>query len=226
MAESLPLPAEAPSHPDPGALDPTEVIPRAQPVEAGEAAEVKVISGEVVGGRHRGRSRGPGRGSLGTAVLTATGAVAGLSMLMPHGGSGSAVAEAAQEPASIVPDGVVKDAVAPPVAGATASAHTGEAATTAAARKPTADTSTGAGVRNAAQTGTPGTSASAGRHARISGSWDSEDWQEAVARAVAGHRSGAQGHYSGRHRYGGGNGGYGSGQWDGGSPSGDWSWRG
>jgi hypothetical protein len=201
------------------------VIPRPQPVEAGEAAEVKVISGEVVGGRHRGRSRGPGRGSLGTAVLTATGAVAGLSMLMPHGGSGSAVAEAAQEPVNAVPDGVVKDAVAPPVAGAAASAHTGKAATTTAAKESSAGTSTGAGVRNAVQTDTSGTAAPAGRHARISGSWDSEDWQEAVARAVSAHRSGEQGHYGGRHRYGGGNGGYGSGQWDGGSGYGDWSWR-
>ncbi|SNS60923.1 hypothetical protein SAMN05216252_10798 [Actinacidiphila glaucinigra] len=232
MADSLPLPAEAPSHPDPGALDPTEVIPRPQPVEAGEASEVRVISGEVVGGRHRGQRRGPGRSSVGTAVLTATGAVAGLSMLMPHGGSGN-VAEAAQEPVSAVPDGVVEDTMVPTAAGAAVAAETpesGVAAVTKSASKGTGtgtptNTGTGSGTRDTARTDTPDGPPAPGRHARVSGNWDSEDWQEAVARAVAAHRSGEQGHLGGRHRSGGGsgwNGGSGGDRW-GGDRQGDWS---
>src|SRR4051812_15822140 len=114
MAESLPLPPEVPL-PDTAALDPTEVIPRPQPVEAGEAESVRIISGEVVGGRHRGARRAPGRGSLGTAVLSATGAVAGLSLLMPHGAAGT-VAGAAQEPVVALPDTEAKDAAPPPAA--------------------------------------------------------------------------------------------------------------
>lgn len=227
MADSLPLPAEAPSHPDPGALDPTEVIPRPQPVEAGEAAEVKVISGEVVGGRHRGQRGGPGRGSLGTAVLTATGAIAGLSMLMPHGGSGD-VAEAAQGPARAVPDGSVEDAMVPTAAGAAVSAETTKA-DTAVTKAASTGTGTGAGTGTAASTGThdtarpdaPGDAPAPGRHARVSGTWDSEDWQEAVARTIAAHRSGEQGHLGGRHRTGGGTDWHG-GQWNGGR-QGDWS---
>jgi len=230
MADSLPLPAEAPSHPDPGALDPTEVIPRPQPVEAGEAAEVKVISGEVVGGRHRGQRGGPGRGSLGTAVLTATGAIAGLSMLMPHGGSGD-VAEAAQGPARAVPDGSVEDAMVPTAAGAAVSAETTKADTAAVTKA--ASTGTGTGAGTAASTGThdtarpdaPGDAPAPGRHARVSGTWDSEDWQEAVTRAVAAHRSGEQGHLGGRHRAGGGPGRHGDSGGDrwGGGRQGDWS---
>ncbi|MEU4094640.1 hypothetical protein [Streptomyces sp. NPDC026673] len=234
MAESLPLPAEAPSHPDTGALDPTEVIPRPQPVEAGETSEVRVISGEVVGGRHRGHRARPGRGSLGTAVLTATGAVAGLSMLMPHGGSGGDVAQAAQEPASAVPDGAVEDTVvAPPAPGAAAAEarESGTKAVTKAASTSTGTstdtgTSTGSGIRDAARTDARDGTPSPGRHARINGTWESEDWQEAVARSISAHRSGERGHHGGRHRSGGGsdwNGGYGSGQWDGGGRYGGWS---
>ncbi|MDX3097054.1 hypothetical protein PV703_19365 [Streptomyces sp. ME01-24h] len=226
MADSLPLPAEAPNRPDPGALDPTEVIPRPQPVEAGEAAEVRVISGEVVGGRHRGQRRGPGRGSLGTAVLTATGAVAGLSMLMPHGG-GSSVAEAAQEPVKAVPDGVVEDIVVPRTAGAAVAAETAkadpEAVTKVAYTGPdaAASTGTGSGTHDTARTHAPDGTPGPGRHARASGTWDSEDWQEAVARAVAAHRSGEHGQLGGRHRAGGGHGwdrGPGGGPWGGGRP--------
>ncbi|MFF7212704.1 hypothetical protein ACFZAU_19525 [Streptomyces sp. NPDC008238] len=211
MADSLPLPAEAPNHLDPGALDPTEVIPRPQPVEAGEAAEVRVISGEVVGARHRGQRRGPGRGSLGTAVLTATGAVAGLSMLMPHGGAGG-VAEAAQEPASTVPDGVVEDVIVPTAAGAAVAAESPQAGNevvtkaastgTGTGTATTQGTGTGSGTRDAARTDTPDDTPTPGRHARVSGSWDSDEWQEAVSRAIAAHRSGEQGHHSGRHRAG------------------------
>lgn len=224
MADSLPLPAEAPSHPDPGALDPTEVIPRPQPVEAGEAAEVKVISGEVVGGRHRGQHGGPGRGSLGTAVLTATGAIAGLSMLMPHGGSGD-VAEAAQGPARAVPDGSVEDAIVPTAAGAAVSAETTKADTAAVTKAASTGTGTGTaastGTRDTARPDAPGDAPAPGRHARVSGTWDSDDWQEAVTRAIAAHRSGEQGHLGGRHRTGGGTGWHG-GQWNGGR-QGDWS---
>ncbi|WP_431965765.1 hypothetical protein [Actinacidiphila sp. bgisy160] len=220
MADSLPLPAEAPNHPDPGALDPTEVIPRPQPVEAGEATEVRVISGEVVGGRHRGQRRGPGRGSLGTAVLTATGAVAGLSMLMPHGGAGN-VAEAAQESVRAVPDGAVEDAIVPTAAGAAVSAETPEAGTKASTKPASTGTGTsaGTGARDTARTDAP----APGRHARVSGTWDSEDWQEAVTRAIAAHRSGERGGFGGRHRADGGTGwnAYGGGQWDGGR-QGDW----
>lgn len=233
MADSLPLPAEAPSHPDPGALDPTEVIPRPQPVEAGEASEVRVISGEVVGGRHRGQRRGPGRSSVGTAVLTATGAVAGLSMLMPHGGSGD-VAKAAQEPVRTVPDGVVGETMVPTAAGAAVAAETpksGAEAVTKSASKgtdtgaPTSGTGTGSGTRDAARTDVPDGPPAPGRHARVSGDWDSQDWQEAVARAVAAHRSGEQGHLGGRHRAGGGSGRHGDSGGDrwGGGRQGDWS---
>ncbi|WP_431950294.1 hypothetical protein [Actinacidiphila sp. bgisy167] len=218
MADSLPLPAEAPTRPGPGALDPTEVIPRPQPVEAGEAEEVRVISGEVVGGRHRGQRRGPGRGSLGTAVLTATGAVAGLSMLMPHGG-GDTIAQAAQEPVTAAPDGPGPDAaldetIMPTAAGAVVSAgihRTGASEGAAPASKGTAggtsaSTGTGSGTHTAARTDAPAGAVAPGRHARLSGTWDSEDWQEAVARAVAAHRSGEQGRLGGRHRAGGGHG--------------------
>ncbi|MFE0625968.1 hypothetical protein ACFW3D_03270 [Streptomyces sp. NPDC058864] len=230
MADSLPLPAEAPNHPDPGALDPTEVIPRPQPVEAGEATEVRVISGEVVGGRHRGQRRGPGRASVGTAVLTATGAVAGLSMLMPHGGA-AGIAEAAQEPVRTVPDGAVEDAFVPTAAGAAVSAETPKADTAVVTKAASTSTGTHTGTGTAKSTGTgsgthgtpradaPDGAPTPGRHARANGSWDSEDWQEAVTRAIAAHRSGEPGHLGGRHRAGGGPGGH---QWNGGH-QGDWS---
>lgn len=231
MADSLPLPAEAPTRPDPGALDPgaldpTEVIPRPQPVEAGEAEEVRVISGEVVGGRHRGQRRGPGRGSLGTAVLTATGAVAGLSMLMPHGG-GDTIAQAAQEPVTAAPDGpgpdaTLEDAIMPTAAGAVVSAgihKTGASEVTTPASKGTAtgtsaSTSTSSGTGSGTHTAARADAPAPGRHARLSGTWDSEDWQEAVARAVAAHRSGEQGRLGGRHRAGSGHGWNGGHAWD------------
>ncbi|MDX3076207.1 hypothetical protein [Streptomyces sp. MI02-7b] len=209
MAESLPLPPEVPL-PDTTALDPTEVIPRPQPVEAGEAEAVRIISGEVVGGRHRGARR-PGRGSLGTAVLSATGAVAGLSLLMPHG-SATTVAGEVQEPAVALPDTEVKDAAVPPAAGAAASAR---------ATDPDTDANTGSTVTTAAvtSTGTSGTATvqdavrhTAGdsddtkdtpRHARPNGSWDSQDWEEAVIRAASAHHHFGNGEHRGRHRTGG-----------------------
>lgn len=208
MAESLPMPPEVPL-PDTMALDPTEVFPRPQPVEAGEADTVRIISGEVVGGRHRGSRRGPGRASLGTAVLSATGAVAGLSLLMPHGAA-TTVAGGAQEPAVALPDTEVKDATLPPAAGATASARATET-----------DADTGTTVTTAAvtSTGTTGTTTvhdavqhTAGesddpkdipRHARPDGSWDSQDWEEAVKRTASAHHRAGNGEHPGRHRMGG-----------------------
>ncbi|MEU6345623.1 hypothetical protein ABZ883_32245 [Streptomyces sp. NPDC046977] len=209
MAESLPLPPEVPL-PDTAALDPTEVILRPQPVEAGEADEVRIISGEVVGGRHRGTRRGPGRGSVGTAVLTATGAVAGLSMLMPHGAAGT-VAGGAQEPVVALPDTEVKDAVAPPAPGATASARatetdgdTGTTVTTAAVTKAATGTGGTTTVQDAVEhtSGDQDGPKDTPRHARPNGTWDSQDWQEAVIRTTSAHHRHGHGEHQGRHRMG------------------------
>jgi hypothetical protein len=179
------------------ALDPTEVIPGPQPMDRSGADESRVISGEVVGAaRHRGpRLRRPGPGSVGTAVLSATGAVAGLSLLMPHGGSsdGAAVPDhqplkaSAEDTAQVAPEPVARAAAA----GAKAEAFS--------ARTENTGTSTTTSTSTTATTTTTTTTTSGtGRHARTSGTLDSSDWQEAVARAGAAQQ--AQQGQTGRHR--------------------------
>jgi hypothetical protein len=60
------------------------------------------------------------------------------------------------------------------------------------------------------------TTSGAGRHARTSGTWDTSDWQEAVARAGAAQL--AQQGQTGRHRAGG----YGGRTWSGPGTTGTW----
>jgi len=202
MADPLPMPARANGVAE-RALDPTEVIPGPQPLDRSGADESRVISGEVVGAaRHRGpRLRRPGPGSVGTAVLSATGAVAGLSLLMPHGGSsdGAAVPDhqplkaSAEDTAQVAPE---PEATAAAVGGkAESTVHT----TTISARTENSGTSSTATSTTTTTATAPTTATSGtGRHARTSGTWDSGDWQEAVARAGAAQQ--AQQGQTGRHR--------------------------
>lgn len=180
------------------ALDPTEVIPRPRPPQRSAAGAARVISGEVVGPRHRARrAHRPGPGSAVTVVLSATGAVAGLSLLMPHGGgSADAAGGHTHRPGKSAPDGGVAEAVT----GAAAVAGAGEAETVSATdRTATATTTITSTVTDTSATTGTSTTTTSGRHARSSGSWDTEDWQEAVATAAAAQRSTQQGQ-NGRHR--------------------------
>jgi hypothetical protein len=188
-------------------LDPTEVILGPQPVTAAEREEARVISGEVVGGRHRARRGRPAAHSaVGTAVLTATGVAVGLGLLLSNE-SPDAVSTRSDEPAKSAPDAVADHKFDPVLAAAVAAvpATPGEPTRTAgsAATGPTASTlaSTVASPKRSAGTGTTPDS---GRHARASGSWDSTGWQEALERATAAQRSAAQAPAAGRHRAGGG----------------------
>jgi hypothetical protein len=138
---------------------------------------------------------------VGTAVLSATGAVAGLSLLMPHGGSsdGAAVPDhqplkaSAEDTAQVAPE---PEATAAAVGGkAESTVHT----TTISARTENSGTSSTATSTTTTTTTAPTTATSGtGRHARTSGTWDSGDWQEAVARAGAAQQ--AQQGQTGRHR--------------------------
>lgn len=108
MAELLPPPGRA-NGSSSGPLDPTRVIPGPQPLDPAAAGRARIISGEVVGGygqRRGAHARRPRRGTLGRAVLSATGAVAGLSMLMAHDSSGAS-AERHAEPATSSPEQAV-----------------------------------------------------------------------------------------------------------------------
>ncbi|MDX6314094.1 MAG: hypothetical protein QOF44_3558 [Streptomyces sp.] len=186
------------------ALDPTEVIPRPRPVQPSEPGGARVISGEVVGSRHRARrARRPGPGSAVTVVLSATGAVAGLSLLMPHGGSSdTAQAHPPQPLKSSAED--MADAVSEPVATGSVVGAKADVAQQASA----SDRTDSSGASTATTTSTTSTSSAvtaastttgSGRHARAGGTWDTNDWQEAIARAAAAQRA-AQQDQTGRHR--------------------------
>jgi hypothetical protein len=183
------------------ALDPTEVIPRPRPVQPSEPGGARVISGEVVGSRHRARrARRPGPGSAVTVVLSATGAVAGLSLLMPHGGSSdTAQAHPPQPLKSSAED--MADAVSEPVATGSVVGAKADVAQQASASDRT--DSSGATTTSTTSTSSAVTAAStttgSGRHARAGGTWDTNDWQEAIARAAAAQRA-AQQDQTGRHR--------------------------
>jgi hypothetical protein len=204
------------------ALDPTEVIPGPQPLDRNGADEAKVISGEVVGAaRHRGpRVRRPGPGSVGTAVLSATGAVAGLSLLMPHGGSSDAAAAPVRQPLKASAEDTAQVAPEPVATGSSVGAKAEDTVhtTTVSARTAnsgTSSTATSASTSTSTSTSTSATSGG-GRHARTSGTWDTSDWQEAVARAGAAQQ--AQQGQTGRHRAGG----YGGQTWSGSGTTGTW----
>ena len=201
MADPLPMPSRANGVAE-RALDPTEVIPGPQPLDRSGADESRVISGEVVGAaRHRGpRLRRPGPGSMGTAVLSATGAVAGLSLLMPHGGSPDGAAVPDHQPLKAsAEDTAAQVAPEPEATAAAAGAKAEETAhtTTISARTENTGTSSTTSTSTTTTTTTTATSGT-GRHARTSGTWDSSDWQEAVARAGAAQQ--AQQGQTGRHR--------------------------
>lgn len=222
MADPLPMPARANGVAE-RALDPTEVIPGPQPLDRSGADEARVISGEVVGAaRHRGpRLRRPGPGSVGTAVLSATGAVAGLSLLMPHGGSSDGAAAPAHQPLKASAEDTAQVAPEPAARAASVGAKAEDTVltTTISARTEnsgTSSTTTSTSTSNSASASASTTSGS-GRHARTSGTWDSSDWQEAVARAGAAQQ--AQQGQTGRHRAGGG---YGGQTWSGPSTTGTW----
>jgi hypothetical protein len=226
MAERLPHPIWVSSSAD-GVLDPTEVIPGPQPLDRVESDGARVISGEVVeaAARHRAhRPRRPGRGAVGTAVLSATGTVAGLSMLMGHEAA-DATAAKPHEPSKAVPDtspeqtldaSLAASAVVAPIR--TAAEQEPETAEITLARAAATRTPTVATSQN---TSSPSTSS--GRHARQGGTWDTSDWQEAIERAAAAQRT-AQQQNGGRHRadgpsqgYGHGDGSYGDAPYGGGT---------
>jgi hypothetical protein len=184
------------------ALDPTEVIPRPRPVQPSEPGGARVISGEVVGSRHRARrARRPGPGSAVTVVLSATGAIAGLSLLMPHGGSSDTAQAHPRHPLKSSAEDTA-DAVSEPVATGSVVAARADVAQQASASDRT--DSSGASTTTST-TSTPSavtaasTTSGAGRHARAGGTWDTNDWQEAIARAAAAQRA-AQQDQTGRHR--------------------------
>ncbi len=81
------------------ALDPTEVFPGPQPVESAVADGHRIIVGEVLTGRHRAPRT---RTVVGSAVLAATGVVAGLSMLLSQGSTKTSAQRHA--PAKAAPD--------------------------------------------------------------------------------------------------------------------------
>jgi hypothetical protein len=201
MVECPPLPTRVNSASS-GALDPTQVIPRPQPLDQMAVDGARIISGEVLPGhecragtaRHRAaRTRRSGRGAVGTAVLSATGVVAGLSLLMSHESADSSQGSP-REPVGAAPAKAA--AIDPPLGAAPVSAPlkaTGEQPQAAEATVPqTADDS--AARRPSSARTVPG------KHARSSGSWATSDWQEAVQRAEATRRAGQQDQGGGRHR--------------------------
>jgi hypothetical protein len=201
MADPLPTPARA-NGAAARALNPTEVIPGPQPVQRSDADAARVISGEVLGGpRHRGqRIRRPGPGSVGTAVLSATGAVAGLSLLMAHGGSPEAGAPAhqplkavAEDTAQVAPEAAAKAVSAVAKADGTQGATTTSVSTDNSGTSASTGTSASSSSSSTSATGTA-------RHARTSGTWETGDWQEAVTRAAAAPRSGGGPDRTGHHR--------------------------
>jgi hypothetical protein len=104
MSDSLPTLARAGVARMP--LDPTQVVPGPQPLQATARDEHHVIVGEVL---NKGRHRAPGRGrriAVSSAVLSAAGAFVTLALLTNHG---STSAEASprttpRTPAPTVPD--------------------------------------------------------------------------------------------------------------------------
>jgi hypothetical protein len=182
------------------ALDPTEVIPHPRPLQPSEPGGARVISGEVVGARHRARrARRPGPGSAVTVVLSATGAVAGLSLLMPHGGSSTtAQAHTPQPPKSAAED--TADVASEPVAtGSVVGAKADVAQQASASDRANSPGSSAATTTSTTSGVTASTTTGSGKHARASGTWDTNDWQEAIARASAAQRASQQDR-TGRHR--------------------------
>ncbi len=213
MSDSLPTTART-DRVTTGALDPTEVVLGPRPVEYSGTDETKVIVGEVLGGRHRAtRARRRGPGPVGAAVLSATGIVAGLSLLFHH----DSAASAAPAPSTSAPDRLPDQAATEPVA-ATAAVPAGQGgmvpvvATRAvpAAAKPAAATTP---TRHPASS-TPSNSVVT-----------FQDWANALRQAAAkngygGGGDGWQGGYGGGD--GGGPGGYGGGGHHGGWGGGGW----
>jgi hypothetical protein len=186
-----------------GVLDPTRVIPRPQPLDQMAVDGARIISGEIVTGpahehsvgnrsRHRAaRTRRSSRVAVSTAVLSATGVVAGLSLLTSHESADSSSGKP-RDPARTVPDGAA--AVDPSLTAASVSAPlraTGEPPQAAEATVPRAVAETA---------GSSGAKPASGKHARAGGSWDTSDWQEAIERAAAAQRSAQQNQGGGRHR--------------------------
>ncbi|MFE2430549.1 hypothetical protein ACFXJ5_27850 [Streptomyces sp. NPDC059373] len=198
MAEPLPMPA-VPQGVAGRALDPTEVIPRPRPLQPSESGGARVISGEVVGPRHRARrARRPGPGSAVTVVLSATGAVAGLSLLMPHGGSSDTAKAHTPQPLKSAAQDTADVASEPVATGSVVGAKADVAQASASNRTDSSGTST-ATTTSTTSAVTTSTTTGSGKHARTSGTWDTGDWQEAVARAAAAQRAAYQ-DQTGRHR--------------------------
>jgi hypothetical protein len=194
-------PAEGPgaAHPGDDVLEPTAILPgpvRAESEAPGEAA-TRVITGKVLaGGRHRGsRHRNSARvvGTAGTAVLSATGAFAGLTLLAGHADRGDRHATAASVP---------RQTAAPaPRSGAQHPARPAQPAQPARPAEPSAS-AVPSGVQDAsfelAAGSAPATAVhpaddltthtdaapTRARHARPTGPWRTSDWEEALRRML------------------------------------------
>jgi hypothetical protein len=119
---------------------------------------------------------------------------------MPHGGSSdTAQAHPPQPLKSSAED--MADAVSEPVATGSVVGAKADVAQQASASDRT--DSSGASTATTTSTTSAVTAAStttgSGRHARAGGTWDTNDWQEAIARAAAAQRA-AQQDQTGRHR--------------------------
>jgi hypothetical protein len=208
MADPLPTPAQQ-GRTATRPLDPTEVIPGPQPLATTDGAEARIISGEVINGRHcPSQSHRAPRSAIGTAFLAATGAAVGLGLLLTHESS-DAIAARVHEPVKSAPDQAPDQTIDPALAAVSApvpaeqskAAGSGAKSTTATTgnARTTASLASSSSSSNTAASSSSGTA----RHARLSGNLDSADWQEALARAAAAQRSAEQSYTGGRHRGGG-----------------------
>jgi hypothetical protein len=216
-AESTSRPTSEPTAPESGhaprssgaapagdeVLEPTAVFPgpiRAESQAPGEPA-ARVITGKVLaGGRHRGsRHRNSARvvGTAGTAVLSATGAFAGLTLLATHAAERAdrhtAAAGAPRQSAAPAPrSGAARPApparpAAPPASNVPSGAQT--ATVEVAATAPATD-AIGTATATQADDLTPAhTTPSRARHARPTGPWQTSDWEEALRRMLPNGRS-------------------------------------
>jgi hypothetical protein len=186
-------------------LDPTEVIPGPQPLATAEGAEARIISGEVINGRHcPSQSHRAARSAIGTAFLAATGAAVGLGLLLTHESS-DAIAARVHEPVKSAPDQAPDQTIDPALAAVSAPVPAEQSKADDSAAKSTTATTGNARTAASLASSSSSSSSSSGsaRHARPSGNLDSANWQEALARAAAAQRSAEQSYTGGRHRGGG-----------------------